>query len=153
MQKYYLAYGSNLNLKQMVNRCKDAKLVGTTILKNFRLAYKGDCDGYSYLTIEPKEGSFVPLGIYIINVLDEYKLNKYEGYPFLYHKKYINIIVDNKIKKALIYIMNDEFDYHIPSQSYIDICKEGYRDFEFDENILDDAYIYTLENLSKKKIR
>ena len=32
MKKVYLAYGSNLNLEQMGERCPDAAVIGTTVL-------------------------------------------------------------------------------------------------------------------------
>ena len=55
MKKYYLAYGSNLNIRQMKFRCPTAKIVGTAIIKDYELLYKGSKTG-SYLTIEKKEG-------------------------------------------------------------------------------------------------
>ena len=43
MQKrYYLAYGSNLNVRQMRDRCPDARVVGTAVLKNCRLLSPGE---------------------------------------------------------------------------------------------------------------
>ena len=39
--KYYIAYGSNLNLEQMARRCPTAKVVGSTTLKNYRLMFRG----------------------------------------------------------------------------------------------------------------
>jgi len=39
--KYYLAYGSNLNLEQMAYRCPTAKPVGVTTLKNYQLLFRG----------------------------------------------------------------------------------------------------------------
>ena len=41
MGKYYLAYGSNLYYEQMRSRCRDNSVVGSTILKDYRLAFKG----------------------------------------------------------------------------------------------------------------
>ena len=32
MKKYYIAYGSNLNVEQMRYRCPDAKIVGTSVI-------------------------------------------------------------------------------------------------------------------------
>jgi len=52
VKKYYLAYGSNLNLTQMKHRCPKAKPIGTINLNGYRLVYKGSAEGYSYLTIE-----------------------------------------------------------------------------------------------------
>ena len=33
MKKFYLAYGSNLNVEQMQFRCPDARIVGTAEIK------------------------------------------------------------------------------------------------------------------------
>ena len=53
MNKYYLAYGSNLSMAQMAQRCPDAVYVGTAELKDYQLLFKGSQSG-SYLTVEPK---------------------------------------------------------------------------------------------------
>ena len=37
MKKFYLAYGSNLNVKQMQFRCPDARIVGTAEIPNYQL--------------------------------------------------------------------------------------------------------------------
>ena len=41
MKKYYIAYGSNLNVRQMKFRCPTAKVVGTSVIKGYELLYKG----------------------------------------------------------------------------------------------------------------
>lgn len=152
-KKYYLAYGSNLNLKQMKNRCFNARPIGQVILDNYRLVYKGLQNFRGYLTIEKCEGSKVPLGLFEVSFLDIKMLDRYEGYPDFYYKFYIPISIDDKIVYALIYIMNEEFDYHFPSINYINTCKEGYDDFGFDKSILDKALNDTLENVFKIRER
>ena len=67
MKEYYLAYGSNLNLEEMKFRCPTAKAIGTVMLDNYKLVYKGKTDDFSYLTIEECEGTYVPLGLYEIS--------------------------------------------------------------------------------------
>lgn len=151
-KKYYLAYGSNLNLNQMGYRCYNGKTIGSIGLNNYRLVYKGSKDNFAYLTIEPYKGSVVPLGIFEVSYLDINCLDKYEGYPTFYSKCYIPIKIGNKRKKALIYIMNEQFDYHLPSIKYIKTCIEGYNDFGFDTTILDAALKDTIDNISKEKI-
>ena len=47
LKKYYLAYGSNLNLEHMAQRCPSAKPIGVTTLENYRLVYKGSADDFS----------------------------------------------------------------------------------------------------------
>ena len=149
MKKYYLAYGSNLNLEQMEFRCPTANPVGTINLKGHRLAYKGDEDNYAYLTIEPDKDSFVPLGVFELSQSDIRFLDAYEGFPKLYSKRYMSIELNNKKVKALIYVMNEKFDYHLPSIKYIKTCMKGYKDFGFDIEILEKALQYTFEKLNK----
>ena len=57
-EKYYLAYGSNLNVKQMRSRCPCATPIGTAEIPDYELLYKGSKTG-AYLTIEQKEGCSV----------------------------------------------------------------------------------------------
>ena len=85
MKKFYLAYGSNLNVKQMQFRCPDAKIVGTAEIPNYQLLFKGSKTG-SYLTIEPKQGCTVPAAVWSVSERDELALDRYEGYPHFYYK-------------------------------------------------------------------
>lgn len=117
----YLAYGSNLNLKMMKDRLGKVNIVGTYILKDYKL----DCD--KYLTVSKCIGEYVPCGVFEINDEDEKLLDEYEDYPNLYHKEYI----DNQ----LIYIKNETNNLK-PTKQYIDDCLKGYEYFNFDKNIL-----------------
>lgn len=60
------------------------------------------------------------------------------------------IKIGDKNKKALIYVMNQYFDYHLPSEEYITTCMDGYEDFGFDKTILEKALADTIDNLPKK---
>ena len=80
MKKFYLAYGSNLNVKQMQFRCPDAKIVGTAEIPNYQLLFKGSKTG-SYLTIEPKQGCTVPAAVWSVSERDELALDRYRGIP------------------------------------------------------------------------
>lgn len=151
MSKLYLAYGSNLNLLQMAYRCPKANMVGSTILTNHRLVYKGYSDKHSFLTIEPCVGKIVPLGIFEIGLIDRLKLDKYEGYPSLYHIEKKEILLNDEQLTGMIYVMNDGYEYKIPSKSYINVCKQGYLDFDFDINILEEALNYTKEKIKEKR--
>lgn len=153
MSKYYIAYGSNLSMQQMYERCKTAEPIGSSVLKNYRLAFCGAEDGAAYLTIEPCEGKSVPVGIYKLGVFDELKLDNYEGYPTLYSKKTMKVMLDGQEIEGLIYIMNPLYDYHRPSFFYYDVCLEGYIDFSFDEALLDEAYKYSEQKAKEQKQR
>ena len=147
---YYLAYGSNLNLKEMKHRCPFYKVVGTMYLYNFKLSFKGEVN--RFLTIESKEGSIVPIGIFKINKLFIKNLDKYEGYPYLYDKKEIEFELNGKKVKGLIYIMKDEFDYALPDSNYFKRCEVGYNDFNFDKSYLNEALNYTANSITNKKM-
>ena len=62
-KRYYIAYGSNLNVEQMMRRCPGAKPIGTAMLEHNILYFRGSGSGY-YLTIEPKIGSKVPVAVW-----------------------------------------------------------------------------------------
>lgn len=55
MKRYYIAYGSNLDIRQMRWRCPTAKIVGTAAIHGYELLYKGSQTG-AYLTIEKQAG-------------------------------------------------------------------------------------------------
>ena len=144
MKKFYLAYGSNLNVKQMQFRCPDARIVGTAEIPNYQLLFKGSKTG-SYLTIEPKQGCTVPAAVWSVSERDERNLDRYEGFPDFYYKKGFSLDVkqseSRKICKltAFAYIMHEERKLGLPSTSYLQTCGTGYRDFGFDLQYLLDA--------------
>ena len=144
MKRYYLAYGSNLNIRQMRYRCPTAKPIGITAISDYELLYKGSGTG-AYLTIEPKKDGLVPIAVWVVTEADEKRLDAYEGCPTFYYKKELRLPVklrNGKTKKvdAFIYIMHEERSLGIPSLAYIRTCEEGYRNFGFDTKFLDAAY-------------
>ena len=145
MSKIYFAYGSNLNLRNMKRMGPGIKCIGKTVLSNYRLVYKGICSFDSYLTIEPCKDRSVPIGVYKISKINEFLLDRYEGYPILYSKNKIQVKMHGKILSGMIYIMKEEYDYNIPSLEYIKMCEQGYENFEFNKDILDEALQYTLK--------
>ena len=148
--KYYLAYGSNLNLERMRWRCPHARVVGHTSLPDMRLVFRGSKTG-SYLTVEPdKSGSAtgVPCGVFSINDGDELALDRYEGYPVFYQKQMLRIpevmavgtkeVVLRDID-AMIYTMPASHPLGLPATTYWKVCKQGYRDFHFAQRYLEKA--------------
>ena len=133
MKKFYLAYGSNLNVKQMRFRCPDARIVGTAEIPNYQLLFKGSKTG-SYLTIELKQGSMVPAVVWSVSERDEYALDRYEGCPHFYYKTELELPLAETGKKltAFVYIMHEERKLGIPTSAYIRTCVDGYRQFGFD---------------------
>ena len=144
--KYYLSYGSNLSVAQMLRRCPDAVYVGTAVLKGMQLLFKGSGSG-SYLTIEPKRGRKVPVLVWKVSDEDEEALDIYEGFPRFYRKETMTVevlsLVDGSVSaevEAFVYIMDESRPLGRPSEMYYQVCAEGYRRFGFDKRILQKAY-------------
>ena len=143
-KRYYIAYGSNMNIPQMRMRCSGARIIGTSVIKDYQLLFKGSKTG-SYLTIEPMEGAEVPVVIWEVTETDEKALDRYEGYPNFYYKKEMTLdikgIRTGKMRRraAFVYIMHEERELGIPSWYYVNTCLDGYRAFGFDEKYLFDA--------------
>lgn len=140
MKRYYLAYGSNLNIRQMALRCPTAKPVGTAVIEDYELLFKGSKTG-SYLTIEPKAGAEVPVAVWSVELADEERLDVYEGFPAFYYKTEFDLPVNyfsgkKVVRKAFVYIIHEERPLGLPSGSYVRTCLEGYSNFGFDESIL-----------------
>ena len=142
--KYYLAYGSNLNVEQMKYRCPNARKCRTTVIHEYELVFRR-----GYLTIEPKPGASVPVGIWEITEEDERNLDRYEGYPRFYDKKMIPMQFTGWdhdgnsytiTKECLVYIMQSGFPIQAPSDVYLAICRIGYRNFGLDLGPLMKAY-------------
>ena len=150
MSRYYLAYGSNLNVRQMRFRCPTALVVGKGVILDYRLLFKGSKTG-SYLTIEKAKGYEVPVAVWKVDEACEESLDRYEGYPSFYYKKEIEIDFKSIKKglprhsKAFVYIMHEERELGIPSRGYVEVCLEGYRTFGFNPILIEEAIIKSME--------
>ena len=156
--KYYLAYGSNINMGIMKNHCPQAKLVGTAQLKDWALKTAGK-DEEAWFTIERSQNHRVPAAIWTITEMDEKGLDSYEEWPELYRKEMITVNM-KKLQKpssgcccmalekkrdqyesveCLVYIMNEDMKPAKPSKKYIRDCMMGYEMLGFDREILKEA--------------
>lgn len=153
-KRYYLAYGSNLNVRQMMIRCPSARMIGTATIEDYRLMFKGSKTG-SYLTIEQEEGCSVPVGVWEVSEADELALDRYEGFPTFYYKKELELPITGirtgkvRRRKAFVYIMHEDRLLGVPSNMYMRICMEGYMDFGFNYDTLWEAYEYSRQENGK----
>ena len=115
-RKFYLAYGSNLNVEQMKYRCPGAVMIGKTYLEDYRITFRGNSRS-GVANIEPRKGSRVPVGIWSITQTDEKALDRYEGFPFLYRKQEFRVkLPDLRTVTAIAYIMTPGRTWAQPSQ-------------------------------------
>jgi len=143
-KQLYLAYGSNLNRTQMAIRCPTAKVVGTSVLKDYRLLFRGSHAG-AVATVESYPGGSVPVLVWELTFADEAALDRYEGWPFLYRKEIVWLSVDGEPVPAMLYVMNEGRPLGQPSAYYYSIILEGYKDAGFDVNVLRQATIDSVE--------
>ena len=129
MKRYYIAYGSNLSEEQMARRCPTATIVGTSILKGWRLLFNGPA------SIEKKCGYQVPVLIWELQPEDEKALDRYEGYPSYYRKEMLEVKVKDQTLDAMVYIMNTNKEAQ-PGEYYYNVLDKGYIRFGFDRKIL-----------------
>jgi gamma-glutamylcyclotransferase (GGCT)/AIG2-like uncharacterized protein YtfP len=144
-KKLYIAYGSNLNFRQMAMRCPTAKLFGMGNVEGYELQFKGQ-PNCAFATIAPKECGVVPVAVWEIQPTDEKSLDIYEGYPSHYFKQNIPVTIDGKEINAMVYIMNMSMEFGIPTQGYYNIVHEGYMHCGLDTEMLRQA----LEDSSQK---
>ena len=125
----YFAYGSNLNHFQMKRRCKDSFFLKKYELKNYRLNFRSR---YRAADIEKKKNSIVVGALFEISKSDEKKLDVYEDFPILYTKMYFKYYN----KRVMTYIMVKKTKFRYPTERYLNVIKQGYKDCKLDKKYL-----------------
>ena len=149
-KRYYIAYGSNLNIPQMRMRCPSARIIGTSEIPDYRLLFKGSQTG-AYLTIEPCDGASVPVAAWEVTAEDELALDRYEGFPRFYYKAEMKLPITGirsgkvRMRRVFVYIMHEDRAFGIPFRYYVDVCLQGYRAFGFDQKKLTSALRFSAE--------
>ena len=106
----YLAYGSNLHIEHMQQRCPTAEVLGTSTLHGYRLVFNG------VATIEPDPDRSVPVLLWDIKPADEPPLDRYEGFPHLYRRETVQVELNGKTVDGIA----------PPSPYYYDVIRQGY---------------------------
>ena len=151
-KRFYVAYGSNLNFKQMKYRCPTAIFIGAGMIRDYELQFRGRPDN-AYATIAPKVGTSVPVGVWQIQPRDELALDRYEGFPVHYQKKQIPVILGDDEVSAMGYIMNPNFDFGIPSPHYFSVVHQGYMNCGLDTSVLEQAVEHSARQYYKQVLR
>lgn len=126
----YFAYGSNLHLEQMGRRCPNAIPMQRYRLKGYRLVFRGVAD----VVTCPKKS--VQGALYVITEHCEAALDRYEGFPHLYTKKFIQ---DPELGTIMFYQMTSRHYIAPPTHGYFQIIVEGYKNWGIKSTALDAA--------------
>ena len=130
---HYFAYGSNLNKKQMLERCPESKPLFIATLPNYKLVFSGWSRKWrgGVAIIKLLRGERVFGAIYEVSDRDLRRLDTYEGYPNSYNR--INVTAfdeDGKRVEAVTYVKVGQLEETKPSKEYLAPIQQGYRDWQ-----------------------
>ena len=117
----YFSYGMNTNQDEMAYRCPGAQSLGHARLIDhaFRFATHAD--------VVPCKGSFVDGVLWSITDQDLDHLDQLEGYPTYYDRAQVRVSQGSRIVLALCYSMQPGRSDSAPSDSYMNMVLEGYK--------------------------
>jgi gamma-glutamylcyclotransferase (GGCT)/AIG2-like uncharacterized protein YtfP len=126
---YYFAYGSNLNKKQMLERCPDSKYLFVATLRNYKLVFVGWSRRWrgGIASIKPFRDDRVLGAVYEVSEGCLRRLDKYEAD---YNR--LNVTVfdeDGEPVEAITYIKPEQSEETQPSKEYLSLIQQGYRDW------------------------
>ena len=129
---YYFAYGTNLNKKQMAERCPDSKPLFTVALPNYKLIFVGWSRQWrgGVASIKSLRGDRVRGALYEISELCLRRLDKYEGYPGNCNRFKVTVFdEDSEPFEAITYLKAGQLEETQPSKEYLAIIQQGLRDW------------------------
>ena len=128
----YFAYGSNLNRKQMLERCPDNKPKFIATLHHYKLVFVGWSRQWrgGVASIRPFRGERVLGAIYEVSDRDLRRLDSYEGYPGNANRLNVTVFTENgEPIEAITYIKARQPEETPPSPEYLSIIQQGCRDW------------------------
>jgi len=126
----YAAYGSNLALRQMAERCRRPEAMTAGTLVGYRLAFA------KWATIMVDKASTVPVGLYKLTPDDVAALDRKEGLGRSYERVLVTVMADDgRAIRCFTYLKKDEAA-QAPPEKYFSTIAEGYRDWHFDDRRL-----------------
>lgn len=133
----YFAYGSNLDLAQMRERCPSARKEARAVLQGYAIAFGGWSArwGGAVASIVPVLGSRVEGLLYRIEREDLRQLDRFEGCPLAY-VRLTKLVTDESERKqrAHVYLQSAEwFEVSkLPSLRYFKQIANAYKRLGFD---------------------
>ena len=124
MNRFYFAYGSNMNPERIRERIPTARTVGPAFILGWRLKER------LYADIERSAGGRVDGVLYLLSQIEIFRLDEYEGYPRTYGCVGLDAIIDPEHKvSAFTYVLTNaarrERDGKKYPEDYRLICSAG----------------------------
>ena len=130
---HYFAYASNLNRKQMQERCPGSKPMFVATLPNYKLVFAGWSRQWrgGKASIKLFRGERVSGAVYEVSERDLSRLDRYEGCPGNYNRLKVTVFdEDGRSVEAVTYIKSGQLEETPPSKEYLAVIQQGYRDWE-----------------------
>jgi gamma-glutamylcyclotransferase (GGCT)/AIG2-like uncharacterized protein YtfP len=131
----YFAYGSNMNLSQMKDRCPCARFLKRGFIKGYKFVY----DGYSGIrrgavaNIIPSENSILWGAVFEITKECLSQLDDFEGYPNAYARQEFEVWDDNSEPCNAIAYLRVGRTIAKPNEDYEQIILRGAKDCNLPE--------------------
>ena len=132
--KIYLAYGSDINITHMEQRCLDAEPIGTTELHGYALCFRGN-EGRAAATLEQSESS-VPAMLWTISPDDVQELKRQASKEYTLRRKTATVIHNGAPIDVFFYVIDAAHDFGAPSYSHYSTIEEGYSEAGFNTDTL-----------------
>jgi len=129
---YYFAYGSNLNKRQMAERCPGSKPRFTAVLPNYKLIFSGWSRKWrgGTATIKRSAQDKVLGAVYSVTDVDLARLDLFEDCPASYSRLKVTVYPDTgEPLEAITYIKAKQEEETKPSVEYLSNIQLGYRDW------------------------
>ncbi|MFC1977088.1 gamma-glutamylcyclotransferase family protein [Chloroflexota bacterium] len=126
---YYFAYASNLNQKQMLERCPGSKPESIATLPNYKVVFVGWSRQWrgGKASIRLFRGGKVRGAIYDVSEQCLRQLDKYES-P--YDRLKVTVFnEDGESIQAVTYIQAGQSEETRPSPEYLSVIQQGYKDW------------------------
>ena len=150
----YFAFGSNLHLPQMRERCPDCEMLEPVVLADYRLAFRGNSARWGtggVATVLPRAGAQVHGLLYRLSATDLERLNGYEHYPTVYAHLPVSVTTRAGAQHAALTYQRANGhgeELRPPSMRYFHQIWRNYKAYALDEALLMEAVAETLQSPS-----
>lgn len=136
----YFAFGSNLDLDQMLARCPSAVMGPCAVLFDHALVFAGHSSrwGGGVATVVRAERRRVQGLIYSVSSEDMASLDRIEGVPYAY-SRVERIVVDEHCRRRRVHLYiqpEDGMERRLPGLEYFDVILRAYREHGLDRRQL-----------------
>ncbi len=143
-KQLFAAYGVQLNTTMMSLTSQTAKPIAKSWLFDYRLVFQSEDETKGgKINVLPEKGHEVPVVVWEIDAECEKMIDDFHDVQKgRYNKKCIDLEVAGETVPVLIYVAPPSKSV-APTNGYFGIIEQGYKDFNFPLDILNEARTYT----------